>query len=167
MEILLVTNAEVQAMVERLENRYGEASRICGIQRCHAFKPISGSQVEVRVFSSSERSEVFSLFEEEVARPLIPAHGSYVAVEVNRKFQLGIVHGLNLDGQSVDINFMQRSGSRNSFSWPRVPKIDSMELYHLLGPVEAPDVTSTPGRMYKLGLPEFNRISEILANHIS
>ncbi|CAG7823083.1 unnamed protein product [Allacma fusca] len=42
-------------------------------------------------------------------------HGAYVAVEVNNKFQVGVVDGADITTETVTVTFMAKSGQRNCF----------------------------------------------------
>ena len=157
---IFVTKEEIATELPALEKRYARANRIAGIQQCHSFIPKGENSVEVRRFSGSKTCNTVVVFEIQDEPPL-PAFtvGSYVAVRISDKYQIGITEGVNEDAQLLSVSFMARSGNKNSFSWPTVPNIQEVPYRDLLEYIQPPSTTST-ARFYNMNSSEFKSLNE-------
>ena len=159
MEILLVKREEVASKIAGLEERYSKARRLVGIQEKHSLVPTDGNTVQIRRFSKSTVYEDFKPFEEEpsVSREQYNV-GSYVAIRVDKSYQIGIIEAVDYDEDMLRIQFMTRSRGTNSFSWPTITRVEEVCLRDCLGQVEAPS-TSSSARFYQLSKADFKRLN--------
>ena len=140
-----------------LEARYQKASRLRGMQQCHSFVPINGTEaVEVRKYSSAVAYEKFEPFKGNAGSSLHSAIdftiGSIVAVLVNPSFQL---IALDEEQETISISFMKRTRQSNQFSWPEPPKIEEVHWVDVLSTIDT--MLSLPNVFYAFRGEDLNR----------
>ena len=141
----------------QLEARYARCSKIPGTRSHHSFIPASSTNLIMKrlSFDDDEDSPNVSISSLHITPdPPAAVPGAYVACIYAKNWLLGNVIEASEENQDIRVNFMKRSISANTFTWPQREDICWVPVTHILCTISSLKVQSAAGRCYDISKME-------------
>ncbi len=117
LQFFFVSRTRVQEINTPLANRYKMSKTVPGTRSFHSFVPVSSNKLELRILSSSMDCINHTVGHIETSPPELSVE-RFVAVKVDKKWQVGQITLIDHDSMDVEILYMKRIGNGNRLRWP-------------------------------------------------
>ena len=152
---------EVHCSLFQLEARYARSQTIPGTRNHHSFIPISSTSLIMKRISFDDdedylNTSISSLHMTPDPPAAVP--GAYVACIYDKNWFIGNVIEASEENEDIRVNFMKRSASATTFTWPQREDICWVPVTHILCTVTSLKVQSAAGRCYDISNMEHQHI---------
>ena len=151
---------EIHCSLFQLEARYARFQTFPGTRNHHGFIPILSTNLMKRISFDDDEDYLNASISSLHMTPDPPAAvpGAYVACVYDKNWFLGNVIEASEENQDIRVNFMKRSASATTFTWPQREDICWVPVTHIFCTIKSLKVQSTAGRCYDISNTEYRHI---------
>jgi hypothetical protein len=149
LQFFFISKTRVQEINDPLVDRYKLSKTIPGTRSFHSFVPVSSNTLELRILSSSIDSIKYTVGHIDPPPPDLSVE-QFVAVKVERKWQVGQITLVDAETMDIEISFMKRVGNGNQLRWPVSPIIDYIPFSFVLCNIKSPVPIGDDGAKFKM-----------------